>query len=57
MIKLCYTHKKFKTSIKSLINFEKVHRVITFNKKDWLKPYTDVNTELRQKAKNMRKIF
>ena len=25
---------------------------LIFNKKDWLKPYIDTNTELRQKAKN-----
>ena len=30
---MCYSHKKFKTSAKSSINFEKVHRVIKFHKK------------------------
>ena len=29
-----------------------VHRVIEFNHKAWLKPYIDMNTKLRQKAKN-----
>ena len=30
----------------------KVHRVIQLNQKAWLKPYVDVNTELRKQAKN-----
>ena len=30
----------------------KVHRVIKFNKNDGLKPYIDMNAELRQKTKN-----
>ena len=31
---------------------KKVHRVIQFNWKAWLKPYTDMNTEIRKEAKN-----
>ena len=31
---------------------KKVHRVIKINQKDWLKIFIDINTKLRQKAKN-----
>ena len=54
--KICYSHQKFKTSMKSWISFEKVHRVIKFNQKDCLKPYTDMNTELGNKVKNYFEI-
>ena len=31
---------------------KKVHRAISFNQSEWLKPYIDMNNELRQKATN-----
>ena len=34
------------------IKLKKVLRVIHFNQKAWLKPYIDMNTELRKEAKN-----
>ena len=43
-------------NLKQELNYKlilkKVHRVIKFNEKAWLKPYIDMNTKLRQKAKN-----
>ena len=34
------------------LSLKKVHRVIRFNQKAWLKPYIDMNTKLRIEAKN-----
>ena len=49
--KILFT-KRFKTSIKSQISCGKgTYRVIKFNQKAWLKPYTTMNTELRKKQR------
>ena len=44
------------TALKQALNhgteFKKVHRVISYTQKAWLKPYIDKNTELRKKAKS-----
>ena len=34
------------------LKFKKVRRIIEFNQKAWLKPYIDMNTELRKLAKD-----
>ena len=43
-------------SLKQVLNhglkFKKIHRIIEFNQKAWLKPYIDTNRELRKLAKN-----
>ena len=49
-------------NLKQVLNhglvLKKVHRVIKFNQKAWLKPYIDMNTKLKQKAKsNFQKGF
>ena len=50
--------KKYVVHIKSLqalnhgLKFKKVHRIFEFNQEAWLKPYIDMNTELRKLAKN-----
>ena len=43
--------KKLKQALNHRLILKKVHRVIKFNQKAWLKPYIDVNTKLRPKAK------
>ena len=51
--------KKYTVHIRSLkqalnhgLKLKKVHRIIEFNQEEWLKPYIDMNTELRKTAKN-----
>ena len=54
-----YNKKKYVVYIKSLkqslnygLKLKKVHRIIEFNQKAWLKPYIDTNTELTKLAKD-----
>ena len=44
--------KVLKQALNHGLVFKKVHRVIQFNQKDWLKPCIDMNTKLRKEAKN-----
>ena len=51
--------KKYVVRIKSIkqalnhgLKLKKIHRIIKFNQKAWLKPYIDMNTELRKLAKD-----
>ena len=54
-----FNKKKYVAHINTLkqalnhgLKLEKIHRVIEFNQEAWLKPYIDMNTELRKEAKN-----
>ena len=54
-----YSTKKYVAHINTLkqalnhgLKFKKIHRVIEFNQEAWLKPYIDMNIELRKLAKN-----
>ena len=54
-----YDKKKYVVHINSLkqalnhgLKLKKIHRIIEFNQKAWLKPFIDMNTELRKLARN-----
>ena len=44
--------RNLKRSLNQGLFLKKVHKVIKFNQKAWLKRYIDMNAELRKKAKN-----
>ena len=49
----CVIHiSNLKEALSHGLFLEKVHRVIKFNLKAWLKPYINMNTDLRKKGKN-----
>ena len=54
-----YNKKKYVVHVNALkqalnhgLKLKKIHRVIEFNQEAWLKPYIEMNTELRKLAKN-----
>ena len=49
--------KNLKQALNSGLVLKKVDRVIKFNQNAWLKPYIDLNTDLRKKANNFEKYF
>ena len=44
--------RKIKQTLNHGLVLKKLHRVIKFKQKAWLKSYIDMNTDLRKKAKN-----
>ena len=61
---VCNLHNKktyvvYIRSLKQALNhglkLKKVHRIIEFNQEAWLKPYIDMNTELKKIAKMILK--
>ena len=59
LVRNLFNKKKYVVHINALkqalnhgLKLKKIHRVIEFNQEAWLKPYIDMNTELRKAAKN-----
>ena len=48
---------KSKQTLNQGLVLKKVHRVIKFNRKAWVKPYIDMNTDLRKNQKLTLKDF
>ena len=44
--------KSLKQALNHGLKLKRVHRIIEFNQKAWLKPYIDMNTELRKLVKD-----
>ena len=44
--------KSLKQALNHGLKLKKIHTIIEFNQEAWLKPYIDMNTELRKVAKN-----
>ena len=55
----CVVHiKALKQALNHGLKLTKAHRIILSDQEAWLKPYIDMNTELRTKAKNdFEKIY
>ena len=51
--KKCIVHiKSLKQALNHGLKLKRVHRIIEFNQKAWLKPYINMNTKLRKVVSN-----
>ena len=50
--KICRTYKVIRKALNHGLKLKRIHRIIEFNQKAWLKSYIDMNTELRKLAKD-----
>ena len=55
--KLCCSYKIFKTSANHGLKLKKVHKVLQFNQKTWLKSYIDMNIEAKRQRTILKKTF
>ena len=47
-----YVMRALKQTLNHGLKLKKVHKVIQFNQREWLKPYIDMKTKLRKEEKN-----
>ena len=48
---ICH-YKNLKFYLKNGLKLKKIHKILQFDQSQWLKPYIDLNTKLRQEADN-----